>query len=173
VRQLRYYHTEGASTLILFSSCGEWRRRRLGNTQRRINVLMGDDGGGASTAVAGAADSLLLLLRLRPRRLTDSCMARCGGLPIWRNKNTKLMHMCMYVTVKYSQIHADMPSDTVRYIQMCTSCKNAYMPVFRVKIQSHTYKYALPSGMHMCMYLHVYRLNIPDIQAHMHWIQLI
>ncbi len=53
MRQLRYYHTEGAFTLILVSSCCEWRRRRLGNTQWRINVLMADDG--PCAAVAGPA----------------------------------------------------------------------------------------------------------------------
>ncbi len=60
MRQLRYYHTEGALTLILFSSCGEWRGRRLGNTQWRINVLKGDDGLGADVAghaVAAAAEA--------------------------------------------------------------------------------------------------------------------
>ncbi len=94
------------------------------------------------------------------------------------------MHMCMYVTLKYSHLHPDTQSDTcryaVRYIQKCS------------QIQSDTYRFALLPKIHMClystakyshihtdmhcpqecMYLHVCRLNIPDIQAHMHWIQL-
>ncbi len=85
-----------------------------------------------------------------------SCACR---RPIWRNKNTKSMHMCMYVTLKYSQIHADTQSDTYRYavrysqkrtdlqcfqkcicaciqqqnkvthIQICTALRNAYVHV--------------------------------------------
>jgi hypothetical protein len=60
VRQLRNYHTEGASTLILFSSCGEWQGRRLGKTQWRIYVLMGDDdpcAAAAGPAAAAAAEA--------------------------------------------------------------------------------------------------------------------
>jgi hypothetical protein len=51
------------------------------------------------------------------------------------------MHMCMYVTVKYSRIHADMQSDTYRYAVRFSqihadmhSLKNAYVrhvPVFK------------------------------------------
>jgi hypothetical protein len=94
-------------------------------------VLVGDDGpgGGAGAAVAGAADRLLLLLllRLRPRRLTDSCMTRCWGRPIWRNKTKPVCEPDVYVCdreiqSKYSRIHTDMhfkiQSDTVRYIQI-------------------------------------------------------
>jgi hypothetical protein len=84
----------------------------------------------------------------------------------------------MYVTAKYIQIHTDMhceiQSDTVRYSQICTAFKIAYVHVFMTKIHTHalplsnayvyvctvkytqiqpdTYRYALLSKMHMCMY---------------------
>ena len=54
----------------------------------------------------------------------------------------------------------------IRYIQICTAFKNAHMHVFRTKIRSHTYTYALPtsnayvyvwSGICACM-LTTYRL---------------
>ena len=79
-------------------------------------------------------------------------------------KTTKLMHMWMYVTSKYSQIHTDM-----HCFQKCTcACihdkntytyalplSNAYVYVCTAKysqIQSDTYRYELLSKMYMCMY---------------------
>jgi hypothetical protein len=70
-------------------------------------------GAGAAASVAGAADSLLLLLRLRPRRLTGSYMARCWGWPVWRNKAKPVCEPDVYacdreIQSKYSRIHTDM-----------------------------------------------------------------
>jgi hypothetical protein len=74
-------------------------------------------------------------------------------------------------------------SDTGKYILICTEQRrayvhvlrnrNAYLNVFRIKIQTDTYRYELPLRVHNCMYLHVCGLNISDIQTHMHRIQSI
>ncbi len=80
--------------------------------------------------------------------------------------------------------------NTNRYIQIWTPQKSAYLYVsacIRVECIQHTYNvihictwystdkysYENPKRMHICMYLHVWGLNVSHIHTHMHKIQLI
>jgi hypothetical protein len=102
------------------------------------SLLKGDVDAGAAGAVV-----LLLLVLVLVLVLTESRVASCCWRPIWRiKKKTEIdACVCMYVSMKYSQIQ----SDTVRYALCICVC-------IQGKIQADTYTYALPESMHMCMY---------------------
>ena len=71
-------------------------------------------------------------------------------------KYNNLIHECTGICACIQDQNTD------RYIQICTECKsayvyvlssrNAYLHVFRIKIQTDTCRYALDAWVHMCMY---------------------
>ena len=79
--------------------------------------------------------------RLMPTSKTDTCEPAGGRFGAIKTLDCC---MCMYVTMKYRRIQADVMADTYRceagYIQMCRW------------IHTDTYRYALYSKVHMCMY---------------------
>ncbi len=83
---------------------------------------------------------LLLQQQQQQLILTDSRPSRCCGLPIWSIENHKFD---AFFNVCDRKIHKDtyryareIQSDTVRYSQICTAFKIAYVHVFMIKIHT-------------------------------------